>query len=115
MHGGRIAPDFAQKRQHRVAHRRVERCGGVVIEINRARHRETMVGKASRLSPLQTGKKMEEGVTPCPTETQLSFRPRSGMLSPPHERQSKNLRDDKCRRCAGRRRGWRGHDWAEFL
>src|SRR5690606_12973512 len=32
----RIAPDLAQKRQHRFANLRIERCGGVVIKINRA-------------------------------------------------------------------------------
>ena len=43
VNGGRVAPDFAQKRQHRFAHRRVERRGGVVIEINRGRHWQILI------------------------------------------------------------------------
>ena len=38
MHGRGIAPNLAQKRQHRLAHRRVERRRGVVIEVNRPWH-----------------------------------------------------------------------------
>ena len=38
MHAGRIAPDLAEKRQHRLAHRRIQRRRGVVIEVNRPRH-----------------------------------------------------------------------------
>src|SRR5581483_11253877 len=38
MNGGRIAPDVAEKRQHRLPHLRIERRGGVVIEINGSRH-----------------------------------------------------------------------------
>src|SRR5674476_1372607 len=39
MDARRIAPDFAEERQHRVTHRQVERGRGVVIKINRSRHR----------------------------------------------------------------------------
>ena len=34
MDAGRVAENLAQKRQHRLAHRRVQRCGCVVIEVN---------------------------------------------------------------------------------
>ena len=47
MHRRRIAPNLAQKRQHRLTHRRVERSRGVVIEIDRAWH--VFVAQASRL------------------------------------------------------------------
>ena len=42
MHGRRIAPNFAEKRQHRVAHAWVKRGRGVVIEVNRSRHRHSL-------------------------------------------------------------------------
>jgi hypothetical protein len=38
---GRIAPNVAEKRQHGVAHRRIQRHRGVVIEVNRPRHRRS--------------------------------------------------------------------------
>src|ERR1017187_1703350 len=39
MHGRGVAPKLAEKRQHRLAHCRVEWCRGVVIEVNRPWHR----------------------------------------------------------------------------
>ena len=38
MDAGGIAPNVAEKRQHRLAHRRIQRRRGVVIEVNRPRH-----------------------------------------------------------------------------
>ena len=39
MDAGGISPDLAQKRQHRLPYTGVQRCRGVIIEINRSLHR----------------------------------------------------------------------------
>src|SRR5258708_34678157 len=47
MHARRVSPNLAQKRQHGLTYHRVQWCGGVIIEINRAHVHEEKPGGGS--------------------------------------------------------------------